>query len=532
MSAGAPSLPAALPLPAVSPTQRRRGGRLLLAVACLAMAAVLGGAIAFAESPLPFLLGSVLLFAGGVLIANPRLSILLFLFIFYTNVPVVAMHFHGVPTVVAAMSPVLIGLPAVGYVLIRRQEVVLTRVFPLMIAFLGAQMLSSLLSADVRASAAWMGIYVAEGMLLFILVVNAIRTPEMVRWAIAVLLLAGTLMGGLSLFQEVTGTYENYYGGFAQSGEASDEEVVEEGLRPRLGGPIGSKNRYAQIMIVLLPLAAFAFLSTRSRWLRAATVVAGFLILTGMLLTFSRGAAVAFVGVVGLAVLMRHIRLKHALALTLVAAISVPLVAPEFVERLETLTGVAGLVSDSGEDPDGAILGRATSNVAALVTFFENPIVGVGPGRYFVEYSQDVANDLGMRHFGTSRRGHNLYAEMAADLGLLGLSLFLAIIVVTWVGLSRTRAYWRSRRAEYANWASAFQLSLAAYLMSGIFLHLSYARYLWLLVALANVTVWILAKERERAEAAEPAPERSPVTGSGALPSLAGAPAAGVTHRP
>ena len=46
--------------------------------------------------------------------------------------------------------------------------------------------------------------------------------------------------------------------------------------------------------------------------------------------------------------------------------------------------------------------------------------------------------------------------------------------------------------SELADTAMAFFLSLTAYLISAIFAHLSYQRYLWLLMALGSVTIHIL----------------------------------------
>jgi hypothetical protein len=42
------------------------------------------------------------------------------------------------------------------------------------------------------------------------------------------------------------------------------------------------------------------------------------------------------------------------------------------------------------------------------------------------------------------------------------------------------------RRPELANMATSFLLSLASYMTTGLFLHLSYIRYFWLILALAG----------------------------------------------
>ena len=59
------------------------------------------------------------------------------------------------------------------------------------------------------------------------------------------------------------------------------------------------------------------------------------------------------------------------------------------------------------------------------------------------------------------------------------------------------RAYWLPRDRDAADLASAFALSLMTYLVTAIFLHLSYQRYYWFLIALASAAVHVL---RARAE--------------------------------
>jgi O-antigen ligase len=171
---------------------------------------------------------------------------------------------------------------------------------------------------------------------------------------------------------------------------------------------------------------------------------------------------------------------------------------------------VSSLVDSDSRPDDGAILGRATSNLAALNVFADHPVLGVGPGRYQTDYSQAYANELGMRHFTTPRRAHNLYFEVAADTGILGLVTFLGVVGSTLVGLWRVRRRWMERRPEYAHLATALFLAVAGYMLSGFFLHLAYIRYFWLLMALANSAIWILRREADAADrAVAPSPLRA-----------------------
>jgi hypothetical protein len=71
----------------------------------------------------------------------------------------------------------------------------------------------------------------------------------------------------------------------------------------------------------------------------------------------------------------------------------------------------------------------------------------------------------------------------------------MAILLVTLHQLLRLRKYWMHRRPDLSNMAASFLLSVLAYMASAVFLHLSFARYFWFLIALANVAVYIIQLE-------------------------------------
>ncbi len=178
----------------------------------------------------------------------------------------------------------------------------------------------------------------------------------------------------------------------------------------------------------------------------------------------------------------------------------VALAVPDYVTRLSTLEGVTALsssTSNSTDKPDSALVGRETENLAALHVFIDHPVTGVGPGVYFHDYSRDYANRLGLRYLASERRGHSLYLEMAADTGIVGLTAFLVMVGVPIVLLLRQARYWRSRDPERAIVASSLVFALVAYLASAMFLHLSYQRFFWAILALASAAFWVLARDQE-----------------------------------
>jgi len=435
---------------------------------------------------------------------------LVFFFLFYVNVAVVLSDIHGLPEPLAWSFTALLAIPLAHHILAERQPLAITPVLPLMLVFLAALFFSALISGEPGITKQALGPYLTEGLVVFLLVSNAVRSPRTLTRVVWVLLLAGSVLGAVSIFQELTHSYANDFGGFAQVDRLEEgggfnvagDSLAPKELRPRLGGPLGSENRYAQILAVLLPLAlirASREPSIRNRLLAGG---AGILILGGLLLTFSRGAAVALTLVLVAMALFRAIRLRHLLAIVFAAAAIVVVAVPEYVIRLASLQDVTALSSNQPSAADGALRGRQTENLAAFYTFVDQPIAGVGPGVYFREYSRENANELGIRYLDSQRRAHSLYLELLADVGLLGFSLFLALLGTTLVCLHRAARYWRGRRLDYELLALSFFFSVLAYMATALFLHLSYQRYFWILIALSSSVIWALRREARREEAA------------------------------
>jgi putative inorganic carbon (HCO3(-)) transporter len=509
--------PARRSLTGGSPTTAERFQAATLAMA-VGMALLTALAIAVVGQPLPILL-LMAAGAGLAVLMRPDLATPIFLFGLYMNLPVIATQFHGVPPLIGAAFAMILLLPFGYHLVLRREAVVATPALFFVLAYLGAQLLSTVFSVDVESSVNEIGVFLVEGLVLYVLVSNVLRTPAAIRQAVWVLLIAGALMGSISVWQEFTGSYSNDLGGLAQINSAGfNVGTTEKVLRPRLAGPVGEQNRYAQILIVLVPLGFFRILGERRPSLRATAAVLTLLITAGLLLTFSRGAFVALVGLTVLAAAMRYVRIRDIAIALVVGVAAMGVIAPSFITRIDSLVGVAEFFGDTTPDPDGAILGRLTSNLAALNAFTDHPIVGVGPGQYSRALSNQYANELDLRHFTGTRRAHNLYLETAADLGVIGLSAFLGIAAATLLGLWRVRRRWLGKRPLLADLATSMWFSVIAYLATAVFLHLSYERYLWVLLALAAATVWTLGQddpgeiepgEIEAAETPEPAPGSS-----------------------
>jgi hypothetical protein len=87
-----------------------------------------------------------------------------------------------------------------------------------MSAFFVALLASSLFARDGWLAGARVADYLVEGLVPYFLLTNVIRDFSTLRRATWALLLAGSLMGGFTLYQRATHTEDRIYGGLAQMG--------------------------------------------------------------------------------------------------------------------------------------------------------------------------------------------------------------------------------------------------------------------------------------------------------------------------
>lgn len=445
---------------------------------------------------------------GLVVVRSPDLAVFAVIFILFSNIAVVATRFHGVPRVIASAFPLLLLVPLMRDIVLRRQGLIVTPALPFLLLLLVVQVIGMMFSTDLGVTSTAVFELITEGILIYILITNVVRTPRTLRLAVWALLAAGALCAVVPLWQQVTGSSHDVYGGLGQTSETAfrtGESTSDggESRQFRFAGPIGEQNRFAQNMLMLLPLGFLYFLCERSRRKRFLALFLTGLAGAGFLLAFSRGAAVAFVIVFGIMVAMRLVTARYVFLLGLAVLFGLVTV-PQYWARLTTIRDIPGVFSDSGtggRKPDSAITGRVTEMAAAALVFADNPVVGVGPGM-FKYHSQEYGNRLGIRKLTRTRKAHSLYLEVAAESGIFGLLSFLGMIVVTVYGLVSVRrrllddpggpggpgglSSVAPDSRELACIATGFLLATLAYLASALFLHLSYIRFFYLMLALAG----------------------------------------------
>jgi putative inorganic carbon (hco3(-)) transporter len=260
-----------------------------------------------------------------------------------------------------------------------------------------------------------------------------------------------------------------------------DSKDADRATRPRAMGTIGDPNFYAQIMVALLPICALRMWAERKRYLRWAAAIAMVPILGAVVLTFSRGAALALIAFCAALVAMRYLKARY-LVIPVAAAILVVASTPEYALRVSTLLKVT---SPGMRAADSSLQERSTIYLAAAQIFLDHPLLGVGVGQV-KEYLPAYSNSVGHSRVHRKMGAHDMYLELLADTGILGFGVFMLMVGVSIRRLLRLRKYWINRNPEFAHSATGLLLAIAVFLVTGLFLHLAYARYFWLLLVLAG----------------------------------------------
>jgi hypothetical protein len=477
----------------------------------VALGAFLGAAVAF--EPRLTVLALAALCVGVVIFARPDFATPLTIGLIYSNAFVVGAQFHGLPYVLPALLPALLVLPLGYRLLVRREPVVVTPALPLLALYLVVQLVSALASGDAAGSTEEVNLFATQGFLLYIALTNALHNVQMVRVATWTIVIVGAMMASISVFQQVTNTFENEYFGFAQTGTVglsrsvglSDESGqtvnVTEYRQARASGPIGEKNRYAQVLIVLIPLGLYRFWGEPSRLLRVIALSATAVITFGVLLSFSRGAFVGFVGVLAAMVVLRCLSVRQ-MALIGLAVVLFAVALPTYVVRLTSLEGIEQAASGPGQtETDPVLQQRANDVLAAVLIFYENPVLGIGPGRFTTVY-RDYAPRVGGIPGDGDYAAHSLFPGIAAESGALGVAVLGGILLVTLWELARARSVLRDKRPDLVNLATGYLLAIVAYLGTSVALHMSFQRYFWILMALAAATAYVALREARALEAA------------------------------
>lgn len=207
--------------------------------------------------------------------------------------------------------------------------------------------------------------------------------------------------------------YEPMYGFL--TGTGGGEQMygsVYVGSLGILSGHVALANNMNQ----MIPIALFLSLSVKRKVAKTIAIVAGIIFFIALIGSASRGGIVGFVFFLIILMYFGRKKLKH-VAIIFIVVISI-------VGLSSTIISTAGRVDVRNVE------GRLIRLIHGLEIIRKGNIIGVGPGCYRLASS---------RYFGHTMDAHNLYGELAGDLGIPGIITWCLLMFYTLKNFSVVR---------------------------------------------------------------------------------------------
>lgn len=266
----------------------------------------------------------------------------------------------------------------------------------------------------------------------------------------------------------------------------------------RFVGANGDPNGEATVMAAALPLVVALYPSLRhSARLRLLAVVSLLILFLGLVETLSREGLLSLAAIlVGGVIFGGRWRRQAGVLLVIAAVLTVGyygVVAPTAARQRVTMSDTSG---------------RSTLWTIAGRMIAAHPLLGVGNDNYIVVESRYINRPGAIAAFDVVTQphvSHNTYLEAAADLGIPGLLMLLAILFFSLrAGVRAARTFESLGNERMDLLSRAVVLSLVGVLTTEFFVAADYAKYLWILLAFC---VLLQRLARREAEAAAAAPE-------------------------
>ncbi|MEK6715238.1 MAG: O-antigen ligase family protein [Candidatus Omnitrophota bacterium] len=342
-----------------------------------------------------------------------------------------------------------------------------------LIVFVLGSLLSVVFSANVKLSVETFFLKWLEYILIFIITRDMVNSKFRFSIFIWIVLASLLFMGIDGVFQIITG-----YDIFRHRGMFSGCRVNASFINP---------NDFGSYLITVLPLTLALFFSGVSKNLKVVLSVMFFIIVSLLLLTFSKSAILAFLAAVvflGLYTKKRYILfyfiITAILVLVLPLAFKIPL---DFTKRILSFAS------------DGGAIDRKYLWAAAWRMFMHFPVFGVGLGTFMQNYQK-----FWLRPTTEISYAHNCYLQILAETGIIGLAAFLSFLFI-WFRNTLTALFKPSKSFYYFSFVG-LSTGLIAYLLNSFvdtnFYSLPIATLFWFILGLQQAGARLISDESQR----------------------------------
>lgn len=329
-------------------------------------------------------------------------------------------------------------------------------------------------------------------LVFMVVTVHFVDRPRRLVHVALVLIATATLVSAHSLAQRALGGATLSEEWIAQAGAVLDvgEEAIGEMLRTT--GTFSHPAWLGLFISLTVPLTLYAAWTAAARRVFLLALAALLVQILGIFSTYSR---MSYVGA-ALAVALFTWRRRFGPLLILLAALAAAAAVPALPEDLRTR--IASIVK---YQESSSSLTRIGQQLAGWSMICANPLTGIGPGNFesqALDYGRQVPEMYRVEPIGA----HNMYVEVAAETGVPGLLIVLALLAICWRDARRLR---REARALGDTRAAllweCIGVALLVFAISALFVHAQYRKEWWLLAALVAAGRTLQPTERHRPDA-------------------------------
>ncbi len=400
---------------------------------------------------------------------------------------------------------VILSLMFWGFKVVSQEKVNLTSSsldFPIL-SFIFICIISLIWSNSFFVSLKELPLFLA-GPLLYFVITNNINDNRQISRILDILLIIGSLFGVYGIFQ---------YNGIDFS------FWIRNIGRQQVFGLFGNVNFFAEYLIVPLPIAVSLFFATQNKIKKFLLLIGIIVMGASLIATFTRGSYLGFgtslIFMFSLFIFSREKTFfKHNkklfiivfLAITIILSLIVipnPLNKPgTIISKIKDRTSVTQLIQGN------SIKRRIATWKFTVLMIKDHPLLGSGIGtykyntlKYQAEFFEQGENRTLYPH-GFADKAHNEYLQLWAEIGIVGLGIFIWLIISYFsCGLRILRKI--KDEYEYKRGIIIGLMgSIVAVLIDGLFgfpLHLPATVILfWLVLALTIVTIKIDADAEEK----------------------------------
>jgi probable O-glycosylation ligase (exosortase A-associated) len=272
--------------------------------------------------------------------------------------------------------------------------------------------------------------------------------------------------------------------------------VLRTGGGSRLWGPdfafFADNNTFGLALAMVLPMLLYLSRDEPRRWLKNLMKAMFGLTIVTIIFTYSRGAFLGLIVVLGVLIWRSPWRLRFATVVIVTAFLAAPFAPVELKDRMNSISD-----QESAQTRDKSSAGRIEAWHTAWGVATAHPFFGEG---FKALWNTEIWNTYFGNDYLVVRDVHSLYFEILSEHGILGMVIYMAILLTTLGTLRHVRKRWRGdpEHGYLSNYAEMTELSIYPFLVAGAFLGVAYFD-LYLLLVGTSTLLGTLSRQAENA---------------------------------